>query len=271
MKNFKQPYLLVFFLVLTFSPFFGHSCEDSHSEELKQITEEIKKIISQKKQSNDHAAVIVAIGGCPGVGKSAIANILQAELDKQTISSLVIRLDHYGLSQEHRKQFSNELDPRRIQWSKIHETMTNIKQCKEKITKPTIDQITKVMDNEILVLNNISCVLFEGAYTLCNFIPMNYQDYTDLGIYLETSLENIYDWKWERELKKPKPRTEKAFLLHMKAILDDFAFHVYPSRKNADYIIQIDQSHHYSICDNMTIKQKSSPDFTTIRLESILY
>lgn len=233
------------------------------------LTEIIEETIRAKGSTN--VPLIISIGGCPGIGKSTLAGILQKELNNKGITSVILSLDHYGLSQELRKQFTNELDPRRMQWNKLHDTLQTIKAGEKRITKPFIDQQTKKMGTETLQLDGIQCVIFEGTYTLSNIFPMDYRSYADRAIYLETSLENIYNWKWEREFKKPTPRTEREFFHHMNAIFADFIFHVYPSRKSADYIIQIDHSHHYSLLNAKAIAEVPSPNFDPIRLEFLSY
>lgn len=250
--------------------FFVSSCngwtQDSVREELKSILEEIQSSVKTKKSGN--APLIVAIGGCPGVGKSTISQLFQTEFSQLGIVSVVLSLDHYGLSQEERKQFTSEFDPRRIQWNKLHETLTAICEGKQEIIKPTINQLTKERGQERLQLDNVDCILFEGTYTLGDFSPMDFLQYADLAIYLETSLENIYDWKWQRELKKSSPRSPESFFNHMTEIVKDFAFHVYPTRKNADYIIHVDFFHHYSTIKHEVAKLQQEPDFAPLRLKT---
>lgn len=265
MKNGKYPFLILALLIFFTTPGNARS-EESVDIELRPIIDAI-----QKMQTIENRPLIIAIGGCPGVGKSTISKLLQDELFKLDIVSAIVQLDHYGLSQEERKQFSSELDPRRIQWNKLHNNLTSIYNGENQIIKPTINQLTKEMGEETVQLTNVDCVLFEGTYVLSDFTPMNFLQYADLKVYLETPLENIYDWKWQRELKKSSPRTPQAFFHHMLEILQDFAFHVYPTRKNADYIIHVDFLHHYSITNDETMKTKVEPDFTHLRLETLSY
>lgn len=262
-----KKYLLVLF-ALFIVPCSGWSHEII-KEELKLIVEEIQSLV--KKEEYSRAPIIIAIGGCPGVGKSTITKLLQAELLELGVVSAIISQDHYGLSQSERTQFSSELDPRRIQWNKLHSTLTSIRNGENEVVKPTINQLTKEMGQETLQLANVDCVLFEGAYTLCDFPPMDFLHYADLAIYLESSLENIYDWKWEREFKKSLQRSPESFFNHMMEILRDFAFHVYPTKKNADCVVQIDFFHHYSTIDNKMMKVRPEPDFRPLRLETLTY
>jgi len=262
MKKYKNNIILFVLFVFFANPFSGWA-QDPFKEEFEFLLEEIQDRIEKK------TPLIVAIGGCPGVGKSTLAKLLQAELSSLSIASTIISIDHYGLSQEERKQFSSELDPRRIQWNKLHSTLSSICEGEKEIIKPTINQLTKEMGQETLHLANVDCILFEGSYVLGDFSPMNFLQYTDLTIYLESSLENIYDWKWQRELKKASPRSSESFFHHMMEILRDFAFHVYPTRKNAEFIIRIDRFHRYLVAE--VIKSNLEPDFTSLRLEMLNY
>ncbi len=166
---------------------------------------------------------------------------------------------------------TSELDPRRIQWHKIHDNLTTVRKGEKAITKPTINQLTKEIGQETISLEGLDCIFFEGSYTLGDFPPMDFLHYTDLGIYLEASLENIFSWKWAREMKKSSQRTPESFYKHMMEIMNDFGFHVYPTRKNANYIIQIDFLHRYQVTDGEGVKNIPEPDFTIFRLKSLSY
>lgn len=237
--------------------------------EMQPLVEAISQVIKHKDQKQkDKTLSIIAIGGCPGVGKSTFAKTLQSELKQLGFTSVIIGLDHYGLSQKERKQFKSELDPRRIAWDKLHDTLRSIQKGDTEIVKPVINQLTKEMGEERLDLRHVDCVLFEGAYSLADFPPMDFLQYIDFGIYLETALENIYDWKWQRELKKASPRSAEAFFHHMEEIVRDFAFHVYPTKKNADCVLEIDCEHHYKALVGITFMKRAEPDFTALRLDT---
>lgn len=60
-------------------------------------------------------------------------------------------------------------------------------------------------------MRNVDCVIFEGSYALSNHLFMDVLQYADHAFYIETPLQNIYGWKWERENKKQKPREENSF------------------------------------------------------------
>jgi len=272
MKKSTINIITAFLLVFYVSPCKG-SIPNIVKEELKLIVEEIQGRVKSKKNITQQltSPLIVAIGGCPGIGKSTISQLLKTTLTEDGLTCVIIHLDHYGLSQEERKQFVSEFDPRRFEWLKIHHTLDEITKGLNEIVKPTINQLTKEMGQETLSLTHVDCILFEGSYALGNFSPMNFLQYMDLTVYLESPLENIFDWKWQRELKKSSPLTPEPFFIHMMEVVKDFAYHIYPSRKNADFIIYIDFFHHYSVIDCSTLKNGFEPDFNALRLEMLTY
>ena len=246
---------MIYFLVLLF-PFFVSA------DTLDALVDDILKIEAVKP--------IVSIAGCPGVGKSTLAKNLQKRLSDRGVRSAIISLDEFGKSQEDRKVLTSELDPRRIYWDQIHLALTKVKMG-GKLKLPSINQLTKERGEKILDLDEVDVILFEGSYALGHFSPIDFLQYADYAIYIETDLENIYDWKWEREFKKTISRTSKAFFFHMKEIMQDFAFHVYPTRKNANKVLHIDAKHNFSLEDSEYFREIPTPDFKETREELLVY
>lgn len=197
--------------------------------------------------SNEKKISIIAIAGCPGVGKSTFANLLLQELAQKNIKSVVLGFDNFGKTLEEKKVLRNELDIRRIHWEDLHSVLKEIKLGKKKIKIPKIDQLTKDRTEEILDFNEIDIILFEGMYTLSDNELINLRFYADLGIYLETTTENICKWKWEREKKKTTPRTIEQFEDHMALIFEDFIRFVFPTKQNANWVVFVDDQHDFII------------------------
>jgi len=236
--------------------------------QLQPLVNSVKTIVKEKDPS---LMPIVVIGGCPGVGKSTFANKLADSLKEEGINCLVISQDDYNKTLEERKIYTNELDPRRLKWDWMHRNMQEAKNRSESITKPFINQLNRENGTETVQLKGIDCIIFEGLYTLGSVSPMNFMQYADLALYMETSLENTFDWKWERDLKKTRTRTPEQFYEHMMTICRDFAFHIYYTKANADYIIDVDSNHNYSLREVDKNSLPAMPDFTEYRLKTIQY
>jgi|GEM_PF-5529513 len=207
-----------------------------------QIIENIEFILSSGEK-----IPIIAIAGCPGVGKSTFATLLSEELAQKNIQSFILGFDNFGKTQEEKKRLRNELDLMRINWDCLHSILEEIRLGKKEIKIPKVNQLTKERTEEILNLDEIDIILFEGVYTLSNDDPINLKPYADLGIYMETTTENIYQWKWEREKKKTISRTLEQFENHMTLIFEDFVRFVYPTKQNADWVIFANDQHEF-IC-----------------------
>lgn len=125
----------------------------------------------------------------------------------------------------------------------FYSVLEAIKSGSKKIKKPKIDQLSKERTEEILNLEGIDLILFEGMYTLSNTEDIKLMPFADFGIYMETTTENICQWKWEREKKKSVSRTWEEFEAHMTLIFEDFIRFVYPTKQNADVVVFSDDQH----------------------------
>lgn len=215
----------------------------------------VEKIIELDRKA------VVSIGGCPGVGKSTLADQLKEDLENIGLKVLVLNLDAFSQPDAYRKTLPGELDIRRMDWQRMHDVLSNIKQATS-ILKPVYNQLTRFRGEEVIDLEMIDCILFEGCYALGDFPPMDLVQYADLAVYLETSVDNIYDWKWDRELKKNKRRTDEEFYKHMVGIMEEFAKYVYPTKKNADVVIWMDSNHECHLMENNKVDK---PDFSSFR------
>lgn len=254
------------FICLIFSlSSLGFAEEVSLYQQLKPIIDTILEKVHTKHTNPHTPPIIVSIAGSAGIGKTTLCNQLKKELLNHNIHACLISLDHYGKTPEERKELIHELDPRRLNWDLLHQTLQDIKNNIPFITKPTVNQLTKERGLEILDIANTDVVLFEGLYVLNTTPPMDYKHYADLSIYMETPLENIIDWKWEREFKKLVSRNEPAFLEHMQLILEDFMLRVYPTRRTADYLVFVDHAHHLTVADPTVLQERALPNLDSIR------
>lgn len=217
-------------------------CSSINGAVPEQIVENIEYILNRERK-----IPIIAIGGCPGVGKSIFANLLLQELSEKNIRSIILSFDDFGKTQEEKKGLKNELDIMRIRWADLYSVLEEIRSGNNMITVPKINQLTKERTEETLNLDEIDLILFEGMYTLSNTDHIRLHPHLDLGIYMETTTENICRWKWEREIKKTIPRTTEQFQEHMVLVFEDFIRFVYPSKQNADWVVFANDQHELAI------------------------
>ena len=221
----------VFLLLLVF-------CGSINGAVPEQILQNIEYILSREEKP-----LVIGIGGCPGVGKSTFATLLLQELSEKNIRSVILSFDDFGKTQEEKKGLKNELDIKRIRWNDLYSVLEEIKLGNKKVAVPKINQLKKERTEQILNLDEVDLILFEGMYVLSNAQDLRLRPYVDLGIYMETTTENICHWKWERELKKTTPRTKEQFEAHMSLIFEDFIRFVYPTKQNADWVLFANNDH----------------------------
>ena len=190
---------------------------------------------------------LIAIGGCPGVGKTYLTKNLLIELQERGIHCIILPLDHFNLSPEERKKFGTEWDIRHFKAAELHNCMASIFSGEKYVRKPTCNQLTGEIGTEFLELNHIDLILFDGLYALCSKPPLNFFDYCFMGVFLEANESDIYSWKWEREQKKTQPRTPGQFVKHMEALLLEYHQNIEYSKKNAFFIIRKDTNHNYEL------------------------
>jgi uridine kinase len=220
-------------VVQTLSPFLVH---------LKEIAETHKKDRSQP-------IPIVAIGGCPGVGKTHLAKALLGTLQSQGVYCIVLPLDHFNLSLKERKALGTEWDCNHLKHSELHHCLSSIASGENQVTKPICNQLTGKVSTEVMDLSEIDLILFEGLYALCTRPPLNFFDYCLEGIFLEAEEVDVYRWRWEREQKKLEPRTLEQFIKHFSCLLEDYRNTISYSKNNAHFLIRKDSDHTYHLED----------------------
>lgn len=216
----------------------------AEEESLEPLYEYLLQVVEHS--SNAHPP-IVAIGGCPGVGKTVLTKKIYTALQEKGIRSQILPLDDFNLSPEERLKIGTEWDIRHLKVTELHACLSSIFAGASQVQKPFTNQLTGEAGYEFVSLEDIDLILFDGLYTLCDIPPLNFFDYCETGIFLDADVEDIRKWKWERELRKNKPRTPEQFVKHMEVIFNEFNQNVSYSRKNAYFIIQADSEHHYQL------------------------
>lgn len=229
-------------LVLTTTPLYGLQ---EPTSPLAPLIKTLYQLAKGHKDDPTHPIPIVAIGGCPGVGKTFLTDLLLMDLRARGICCLALHLDDFNLSAEERRKIGTEWDWRHVQLEALHDTLSSISQHAQQIEKPTYNQLTGLVNTETLSLKDIHLILFEGLYALCSKPPLHFFSYCTLGIFLQATPQDIYRWKWEREQKKTHPRTLEAFNRHMQSLLSEYEQHIEYSQQNATFLLTKDSHHSY--------------------------
>jgi len=187
----KKP---ICFLVIAIALFWAHfgQASENETEPLAPLMEYLVEIAKHHQQEVLKPVPIVSIGGCPGVGKTYLAEILKITLQQKDIKCVILSLDHFNLSPADRKKIGTEWDIRHFKVVELQQVLQAIFQGQKLIEKPTCNQLTGEMGTELMDLNAIDLILFDGLYALCSEAPLNFFDYCFAGIYLEAEEANIY-------------------------------------------------------------------------------
>ncbi len=207
---------------------------------LKPLVDNLTSLAHTHHQHPETQIPIIAIGGCPGVGKTHFTNLLRQELDKRNISLVIIPFDDW-------ENAPNERQNGHFNLQSAHHFFSSLSENQRQLKKDVVNQLTDERSVEELDLNKTDLILFEGLYSLCSLAPLNYFQYCHSGIFLEAEEKDIWDWKWQREQQKTEPRTNEEFQQHMKAVFDVHHETILPSKNNARFVVSMDTGHHYSL------------------------
>lgn len=206
---------------------------------------DLAKTISYSSQ--DGKISVLAVGGCPGVGKTFFAEKLSTILNEEGILTIVIKMDDYIKDKKTREQYGTGWDVRHLDSESLHRDLMKIFNGETIITKPTLDEVTREKGIETLNLSHVRLIILEGLYSLSMIPPIDYFKYANAGIYMSGDEEDIFKWRWYRETKKSKPKTFEQFKKHMQDIFQDYHLHVEPTKSAANYVVQKDENHHYRL------------------------
>ena len=220
---------------------------ESSVQSLVPLVDYLIDMVDHHRNENFKPVPILAIGGCPGVGKTYLTKTLASILYENGIRCIILPLDHFNLSPEERKKIGTEWDIRHFKAPELQNVLFSIFSGKKLIEKPTCNQLTGEIGKELIDLNEIDLILFDGLYALCSEASLNFFDCCSAGVFVEADESDIYKWKWEREQKKVQPRTPEQFKSHMQALINEFQLRIAYSKANALFIIQKDSNHNYHI------------------------
>jgi uridine kinase len=241
MSTFRKIFLNCIIII---APFFYQS---NYANTLSPLLDYLEKIATEHHSHSSSNIPIVAIGGCPGVGKTSIAKIINQHLEKRGITCNILHIDDFNLPAEERKKFTEEWGLSHFHHQLLHDVLKKMHENERQIAKPTYDQVTGKVGIEIVDLTSCDLIIFEGLYALCSLSPLDFFEYCDSGIYLEADEGNVTNWKWQREQTKTSPRSPEQFSKHMQAMLNEFQKNIAYSKRNAAFIVKKDGQHHYTL------------------------
>ena len=205
---------------------------------LQPLALNLTALAQQHSQNPSLKIPVVGIGGCPGVGKTTITNLLVQKLKSEGISCVAVHFDDWTNPEGVRENGYFNLKG-------VHEFFKAFSEGLPYIEKPVVNEFTDEYSREVVDLRRVDLILFEGLLVLSGKEPvMNYFQYCNQGIFIEANKADIERWK--RARPTTVQRTDEEFAEHMEAI---FAFHhenIEPFKSNAAWIVHKDVDHGYS-------------------------
>lgn len=241
----KLIHKVVVILLLFSCCFVGAS--EMGEQTLSPLLDYLSEMANHHRMENGIPPPIVAVGGCPGVGKTHLTQILAKALQENGVRCQILLFDDFILASRDRKKMDTLWDIRHFKVDELKAVLGGICSGKKQLQKPTRNPLTGETATEIVDLSKADLILFDGLYALCSKSPLDFYEYCVAGVYVEADEADIYHWRWEREKAKASPRTQEQFNTIMKVYFDDFHDNIEYSKSNADFIIKKDGEHHYDL------------------------
>ena len=206
--------------------------------------EDISSMVSRGFVHRDNKVpYIVGIGGGAGAGKTTFAEKLKLALEALQLNILPLGIDEFIRLGGERKRIGTEWDDRHVRLEEARDFLAQVEQGAMTVNRRIYDRSQPLELREVSVkLENIDIIIFEGLYAL-NSEPRlgGLVKYVDLAVYMHAPYDAMRQWRFEQELKKPKPRTKAEMEKHwQEGIIPDLYNNIYPSIKNADLVIYVD-------------------------------
>ncbi len=203
------------------------------------LTSQLSHLAGEHSQHTYQKIPVVGIGGCPGVGKTTLTNLLAQKLKSEGVSFVIVRFDDWTNPEDQRENGYFNLEG-------VHAFFAAFSEGQQFIEKPVVNEFTGEYSRETLDLRNVDLILFEGLLALSAKEPtMNYSRYCDESVFIEADETDIS--KWKRERPTNVQRTDEEFEAHMKGVLDYHHENIEPFKANAHWIIQKDSNHGYRL------------------------
>lgn len=202
-----------------------------------------------------HPIPIIAIGGCSGVGKTHLTDVLQERLREAGTKVTVLRLDDFILPRGQLKDIDKIPHPNvhpNFDGKQAQRVLSEIKSDTKSIRQPMWD---RTKDEHVTVevtvcYEHVDVILMEGVYALEKNV-YGLSNFSDLRVFIDAPIQVIYEWMCHREAQKKQPRPKELFDKDIAWDLEDYQKVIAPSKAEAHVIVTKDSSH------KLTLQAKS--------------
>jgi uridine kinase len=182
--------------------------------------------------------IIIGISGCSGSGKSHFASMLKESLLASKIKAHILSYDDFINLNTDEKGLRLADDD----W--LLRVIGDFLECESHTYKPIwLDPHTK--GTETINIQGTKVILLEGTTVLADNNPL--QKYIAFGIFLDTSDDNIWKWKWEREQAAYMGRTWEQFARDTDLDMKVYHKEVACTKSKAKFIVRKDDLHNMEI------------------------
>lgn len=140
--------------------------QDHHRRAAIEIVSHIIQDISKKK-----TRYVITVAGESGSGKSETAKAIADELDKYSITSVLLGQDDYFVLPPKSNDAKRRKDPEwlgphcEVKLDTLEQNLVNAIQGKNEIIKPLVDYDSNTIEDETINLEGIKVLVAEGTYT----------------------------------------------------------------------------------------------------------
>ena len=215
-----------------------------------------KSFIEKRKRGEFFEVPFISIAGCSAVGKTEFAKGLKIELEKEKIEVEILKQDDFIMP--NKAGCGNFAHPW-LNHKEMHRVINDIKNGQLHISRPRYDWVSRTVTYETLDLTKVDIILFEGLYVLNSDSPYDFNRYANIHIFIDAAEEDIIKWDWQREKDSANscyiPMSKKKFNKTVVRNMRDYHKNIFPNKKKADFIIEKDKNHNYSLIVTRLITQ----------------
>ncbi len=203
------------------------------------------------RESKPGQRYVIGIGGPPAVGKSTrLAPLLNSYLEAHGKKSLVVSMDDLFKSPEVRKQLPSQWDETHVRLDQARNLQAVYKSGAKSYTTMRYDRSSKDKKYSLHTYNfeGIDFLIFEGLWEIADEHRLgNLRQHVDLPVYMDASITDIKQWRYEQESKKLSPRTEEEMQKEWEADALDIQTNIEPSKKNARFVVFVNSDRSWTM------------------------